>query len=289
MHRSGTSIAARALQLLGVSLGDESGLLPPGRDNPAGYWENRYIQELDDEILAELGGAWDEPPVLVSGWEQDEALDPFRERGQAILATYFASTPTGGVIGWKDPRLSLLLPFWRTVRPIDATVVVVRDPREVAASLAARNAMDPGRAAVLWLRYLLAATANDPEHLLVDQRELFDELPSTLERMATHLGLAAPSDAARAAAAEHLDDGLRHHQAAAETGEVNPLMALAARVWADGKVDLDALSPTVAAAFEEGWIRAPTDAEALMTARAKAVTFEEELRRRNRRDRGERS
>jgi hypothetical protein len=80
MHRSGTSLAARMLSLLGVSLGSPEGLLPPGPDNPAGYWENKSIQEFDDELLADRGGAWDHPPVLAPGWERDAALEPHRLR-----------------------------------------------------------------------------------------------------------------------------------------------------------------------------------------------------------------
>jgi hypothetical protein len=287
MHRSGTSIAARLLQLAGVSLGDESGLLPAGRDNPAGYWENRYIQELDDEVLAALGGAWDEPPVLPAGWEHDTRLDPFRERATEILRTYFPTASDGAPIGWKDPRLSLLLPFWRTVTPIATTIVVVRAPREVAASLATRNDMDAARAAVLWMRYLLAATANDPGHLLVRHEELFADLPGVLVRVARHLDLPTPTDAALAAASHHLDEQLRHHHSTDADPPPDPLTALTDRVWADGRIDFDAIGPEVASAFEEGWIRAPADADALMAARAKAVAFEEEIRRRNRRDRAE--
>jgi len=37
MHRSGTSAAARAVNLLGVDLG--APLLPPRDDNPVGCWE----------------------------------------------------------------------------------------------------------------------------------------------------------------------------------------------------------------------------------------------------------
>lgn len=284
MHRSGTSIATRALQLLGVSLGDEAGMLPPGSDNPAGYWENRYIQELDDEVLAACGGAWDEPPVLDPGWERAAALDPFRDRAREILATYFPPAEDGIPIGWKDPRLSLLLPFWRTVIPITTTVVVVRDPREVAASLAARNGMDPARAAVLWLRYLLAAAANDPGHVLVTHRDLFEDLGGVLATMAQHLDLPAPDDDTTATATGHLDEGLRHHSVDGRP-DADPLTHLADLVWADGRVDLAVLAPQVAVALERGWIRAPADADALMAARAKAVAFEEEIRRRNRRDR----
>ena len=80
MHRSGTSLLARVASLLGVDLGAPDVLMGPGPDNPAGYWENRAIKELDDELLAHLGGAWDQPPLLESGWPLDPGLDPFRER-----------------------------------------------------------------------------------------------------------------------------------------------------------------------------------------------------------------
>ncbi len=89
MHRSGTSLAARALDLLGVSLGDPDRLQPAGRDNPAGYWENRYVTELDDELLAALGGSWDQPPVLTPGWEADPALDELRDRARGVLGDAF--------------------------------------------------------------------------------------------------------------------------------------------------------------------------------------------------------
>src|SRR3954453_22283434 len=80
MHRSGTSLAARAVNLLGVSFGSADSLLRPGPDNPAGDWENRAMKELDDELLAALGGSWDQPPVLAAGWERDTALDELAER-----------------------------------------------------------------------------------------------------------------------------------------------------------------------------------------------------------------
>jgi hypothetical protein len=282
MHRSGTSVAARALVSLGISLGDPDGLQPPGKDNPRGYWENRYVKELDDEILAACGGAWDVPPVLDPGWEHDTALDPFRDRAHAILAEWF---PPGVPIGWKDPRLCLLLPFWRTVVPVDTTVLVVRHPLEVADSLAARNGMARPEAALLWLRYLLAAARNDPSHLLVHHDALYDDLDGVLAAMSDHLGVdPAPPDLV-AELRDHFDPGLRHHVAAPAPAGDNPLVAMALAVWADGRVDVDALDPALTDAVVRGWLRPPADAEALMAARAEAVAFEEEIRRRNRRDR----
>ena len=81
MHRSGTSFVAGALGLMGVGLGRADRMLKPGPDNPKGYFEIQEIVQLDDELLAHLGGAWDQPPVLDPGWEREPALAPFRERG----------------------------------------------------------------------------------------------------------------------------------------------------------------------------------------------------------------
>jgi hypothetical protein len=284
MHRSGTSIVAGALRFLGVSLGDPARMLKAGPDNPKGYFEIQAAVQLDDELLAHLGGAWDQPPVLDRGWERATGLEPFRERATAVLDDAFG--PAGDrapLIAWKDPRLSLLLPFWRTVTPVDTTVVVVRDPVEVAASLAVRGyAVGAAQAASLWLRYLFAATADDPGHLLVRHADLFADLPGTIGRLAAHLGLPAPDASAEAAVRDHLDADLRHHDAAsASPGLDNPLLDLARAVWNGGDVDLVALPPTVTDLLARGWLRPPEDGELLARARADLVRARETLRKTN--------
>lgn len=298
MHRSGTSFAARVLELVGVTLGSIDGLLPPGSDNPAGYFENKAIQELDDELLAHLGGSWDQPPVLDPGWELGADLDPFRERGAAVIDRDFpvdalvtgagpAAEPNPArLIAFKDPRVSLLLPFWRTVVPIVATVTLVRDPDDVAASLGVRNGIDAPEAALLWLRYLLAATTGDPAHLLLCHRDFFDHIDPTVDRIVTHLGLPEPGDDARAAIRRHIDPGLDHHGAAgdgpgAPAAPTNPVEALARRVWNEGDPSVGLLDPLLAEGVLQGWLRTPAQGEALARARAEAVSFKEQLKRRN--------
>jgi hypothetical protein len=291
MHRSGTSFTAKALQLLGASLGGSEGLMAPGPDNPAGYWENRDIKELNDEVLARLGGAWDLPPVLEPGWEHDESLDPLRSRASAVLDAAFGTLPaSSGVIAWKDPRISLLLPFWRTVTPIAATIVVVREPREVAASLRTRNGIDIPQAMLLWLRYLYAGTANDPGHLLVRDRDFLVDLPGTLSRMAAHVGLPPPSKAVTDDARAHLDPSLRHHIAddGGSTNE-NPIAAMAFMVWNHGSIDLECFPSAVTDAIRFGWIRPPIDGELLARARAEVVTMRDRIRQRRRQERAAQS
>jgi len=286
MHRSGTSFVASVLPALGVSLGDPGRLMRPGPDNPAGYYEIQSILELNEELLAHLGGASDAPPVLDPGWEEADALDDFRTRAAATVdETFGVGSQRSPLIAFKDPRLSLLLPFWRTVVPIATTIVLVRDPSEVAASLGARKyAVPPAQAAGLWLRYLLAATTNDPGYLLVRHFDLFDALPETLGSIAAHLGVALPNAETIADARDHLQPELRHHHTESEqvSGHDEPLMDLAHAVWNGGTVDLGLLPPVVATAIARGWLAPAPDSEMLARARADVVAARETLRQRNR-------
>ena len=283
MHRSGTSIAARAVNLLGVSFGTPESLMPPGSDNPRGYWENRAVKELDDELLALLGGTWDVPPVLAQGWELDVALDPFRTQAAMILERDLELAAAPSLVGWKEPRLSLLLPFWRTVIPIDTTVLVVRDPREVAASLRARNQMPVAESALLWLRYVLAVAAAAPDYVPVRHRDLIADLPRTLALLAEHLGLRPPDASTLAAVDEHLDPSLRHHTAAPRPlADEHPVLQLALAVWNEGDVDVTAIPTALASSLAEGWLGSPGNRHAESLARAESVELRERLRKRNR-------
>lgn len=281
MHRGGTSVMARAVNLLGISFGASEGLMFAGSDNPAGYWENRAIKELDDELLAHLGGAWDQPPVLEPGWEDRADLDAFRERATAILDRDFAEArQEGAPIGWKEPRLCLLLPFWRTVVAIAATIVVVRDPREVSASLRTRNGMETPQAALLWLRYLLAATADCGHHLVVPNQALSEDIEATLVRIARHLELPAPGPQVVRAVRDHIDPSLVHQVASpVEPAEVHPLMRLALDVWNGGDVNPERIPESVATSIARGWLGAPESRAKLTEARARVVELQEQVRK----------
>jgi hypothetical protein len=287
MHRSGTSLLARVVNLLGVPLGDESALMGPGPDNPSGYWENRAVKELDDELLAHLGGAWDQPPLLTGDWALDPSLDPFRTRATEILARDYAGAPQGRA-GCKEPRLCLLHPFWRTVVPIGATVVVVRDPGEVVASLARRNGMDPAQGAALWLRYLFAATTVPA--LVVALDDLTDKPEPTAVRLAAHLGLPDPGPDVLDEIRAHHDPSILHRRSPVTADDIDissPNMEVATAVWSDGDVDLDALPQALRTAMAEGWLGPPANRAAVDRARAENVELKEKLRKWHRRRRAQ--
>src|SRR5688500_5157664 len=99
MHRSGTSMLARMLNLCGLDLGREEDLYPAEPDNPEGFWEHIRIVTINDAILERFNGAWDSPPVLPANWETSPSLEDLRQQAKEVMAEFKG----GGPWGWKDP------------------------------------------------------------------------------------------------------------------------------------------------------------------------------------------
>ncbi len=207
MHRSGTSALTRVLNLLGTAL--PANLMPPHEDNRPGYWESRPIARFNNRLLESAGHRWDSDASLSAGWLCDEfARAGDYEEARALLAGEFGEAP---LFVFKDPRLCRLFPFWEKVlagEGIDMRVLLcLRDPREVAASLAARfdnpalhsaAILAHSRTHLLWLRHVLEAEkstrhlpriAVDYADLVSDWRTALQELPSLCP------GLTLPSHA----------------------------------------------------------------------------------------------
>lgn len=208
MHRSGTSALTRVLSLLGAVPPED--LMPGSEDNPSGYWESRKITQFNNRLLQSAGLRWDSDTPIKAEWFCDEAAraEQYKE-ARMLLAEDFDDAP---LFILKDPRLCRLFPFWEKVlasEGIDIRVVMcLRDPREVAASLAARfdnpsfhPAAIPAhsRAHLLWLRHVLEAErstrhlsriAVDYADLVSDWRTALQELPS----LCTDLTLPAHAD-----------------------------------------------------------------------------------------------
>ena len=89
----------------------------PSSANPAGHWESLPIAEINDEILARLGGTWAKPPELAPGWERSSELAALRQQARELIEADFSGSD---VWGFKDPRNSLTLPFWQGILPPDA-------------------------------------------------------------------------------------------------------------------------------------------------------------------------
>ena len=129
MHRSGTSSLAGMLDGLGCR-GPATPM--PGTDaNAAGYYESLPVFRLNDAILTALGSRWDDWRPLRPDLHLSPRLAEFHDKARAVVEAEYGD---GSLIYLKDPRISLLLPFWQGVlrdagyrRGVVAEVQVARD------------------------------------------------------------------------------------------------------------------------------------------------------------------
>ena len=156
MHRSGTSIVTRVVNLLGAQL--PTNLLPADEHNEQGYWEPKNIVEIHDELLASAGSSWHDVSPFPRSWYRSVEARQFRDRLVEAVRVEFGESP---FFVLKDPRISKFVPFWLSVlESVNAQplfIIVYRQPLEVAASLNSRDRIVPAHSLLLWLRYVLDA------------------------------------------------------------------------------------------------------------------------------------
>ena len=179
-------MVTRLLHRCGLELGRESDLMPPQADNPEGFWEHLGLVALNEELLNELGGAWDLPPKADENFTHAR-LDPLRMKARLLIELFESAR----VWGWKDPRNSLTLPFWQDLLPGLKTLIVVRNPLEVAYSMRERNGTSFSLGLRLWEIYnrRLLEKANEQQRLVTHYDLFFDDAETELRRIAEFTGL----------------------------------------------------------------------------------------------------
>src|ERR1700730_13645495 len=144
-HRSGTTATARALELLGLQIGQH---LDSHRE-PYG------LQRLHEDYLRRVGAAWYEPEPFLDQLKtpqgQRDCVDYLRSNVRENFANVFgyrnnieglwrgARLKFGAVWGWKDPRTTLFAPAWIEIFPNARIIHVIRDPLAAAASIQKRE------------------------------------------------------------------------------------------------------------------------------------------------------
>jgi len=151
MHRSGTSMVSRILNLMGCYFGEESVMMAAAPDNPKGFWERYDVMNLNNYILEMAGGSWWEVDKLdfTSISPQNHAV--IRESMTNILLKVDSHRP------WfiKDPRMCLTLHRWLELLELPVFIHVLRPPVQVARSLCKRNNMPLEYGLALWEYYNL--------------------------------------------------------------------------------------------------------------------------------------
>jgi hypothetical protein len=227
MHRSGTSVTANLIEQLGAYLGTTEEMMPPAPSNERGFFERSDVMALNDRVLQQAGGTWLEPPWLAPGYVRRPAWRSLVAEAASLLERIEGDAPRETrTIAIKDPRFSITLDVWRERRQFDEHVLVVRQPQEVALSLAARDDLHPEWSTRLWLRYVaqcLLLVGEEP--IVVSYDELMAAPVATAAQLKDRLDL--PGDASLAACAVHRS---LHHNAPDNTAEAKSDSMRAAEV-----------------------------------------------------------
>jgi hypothetical protein len=214
-HRSGTTATARALELLGLQIGQRLD----------SHRESKALQRLHENYLRKVGAAWHSPTVFLD-WVQTregerDCLDYLRGRAGQDFGRVFSYRRNpkglwflmrirlGAAWGWKEPRTTLFASVWLQLFPEARVIDVIRHPLSVAMSIRRREmtfraAGDPPTPNLDELEYCLrlALSYIESGERLAGQtphyrRVRFEELQAnprrTLEELATFCGL-SPSD-----------------------------------------------------------------------------------------------
>ncbi|HEV2046466.1 MAG TPA: sulfotransferase [Chthoniobacterales bacterium] len=144
-HRSGTTATARALELLGLQIGQHLD----------SHREPRPLQKLHEEYLRRVGAAWHSPAPFLESIHTPEGKRDCTENLRANVRRDFArifgykNNPRGLWLrarlkfgapwGWKEPRTTLFAPSWLEIFPNARIVHVVRDPLAAAESIRDRE------------------------------------------------------------------------------------------------------------------------------------------------------
>ncbi|MGA3067284.1 MAG: hypothetical protein ABSF29_10600 [Tepidisphaeraceae bacterium] len=253
MHRSGTSALAGMLHLLGA--GKPADLMPADEFNEKGYWESKEAADFNDEIFKSAGTKWDHIGRFPTEWFKKPQTDDFRRRAAELLHKTFGDSP---LFVLKDPRTSLLVPFWQSVlkemriRPI--FVLTARNPKEVADSLAHRDHFPAPKSMLLWLIHLLEAerSTRGLPRCLVAYDMLLDDWRRCARRVSQAMTSPWPKSIDQAAPEIEalLSKSLRHHRAtmddlAQDPGVVEWVKRAYAEFLTAAEVDQSSLAKTL--------------------------------------------
>lgn len=190
MPCSGASMVTRLLRECGLYLGPSEALTFPNDTAYLGeHWGNTAFLTINDEILAKLGGDWKNPVGIEPGWSHNNTLNLLRFRAKG-LALEFRNQKFWG---WQDPRNSLTLEFWQGVLLDTKVIVCVRNPVEVARTLAVNDRwQQPYEQALdLWCTYyeVILQTVVPDQYIVTHFDTYFYDPKTELRRILDFLGM----------------------------------------------------------------------------------------------------
>ena len=157
MHRSGTSALTRVVSLMGAAL--PKSILGKNHSNLRGHWESEVLIKSHEAFLARFDSDWKDWQRLKMPRKTSLKAQSFIEEFQTLLESEFSKADDVWLV--KEPRIcrfaSLYIDALKEASESLHSVIMVRNPLEVAASLEARDDMNKLDALHLWLTHMLEA------------------------------------------------------------------------------------------------------------------------------------
>lgn len=190
--RTGTSLLTRLLGLAGMHLGQDPDLATPRSFNQAGLWEHRAFSDINERVLRHLGCNCNVPPDLETplSWVNDPRLDGLKREAQQLIKKEFDDVEFWG---WKDPKTTLVLPFWQSIIPDLRYIIALRNPIDMAASFKKEVGYSDERCFAICFLFTVAALwhTRGKERLIVFYEDLVERFDDEWARIQGFIG--APS------------------------------------------------------------------------------------------------
>lgn len=196
MHRSGTSLAASLLEACGWNSGLR--MMAPSAHNPHGYHEDADLVALQGRMLRmatrDGQGGWPDWGFVEGQRFNRAGLEAFKDEALHLLCE---RARPATLWGWKDPRTTLLLDFWRDLLPTARYCFVYRDPWEVVRSVKRLGSdtlsRNPAVVLDIWRMYNNALIAFQRAHpdqcVLIGIQRLIEALKDFPDILLTRLGV----------------------------------------------------------------------------------------------------
>lgn len=197
MARSGTSAITRGLKALGIDLGDK--FLAGGvRWNPTGFWEDTdIVYDINQKVFQLLNHRWMTIQMVAADSFKHPGINKITQRAVNLLQQRFRTTNHWG---FKDPRSTKLVPFWRnvfkTMAVEDCYVIALRNPVSSALSNQTLSGQRVETGLLYWVIHMIAAIENTQgkQRVIVSYEALLNDARQQLSRIKQQLSIPLPDN-----------------------------------------------------------------------------------------------
>lgn len=192
MHRSGISLAAELLHALGYYLG-KGEEAPDASPVVSGKAVDTIL--INNQLLSTVEASWDWPRFIADELWQKGAASYHAAQVQ-MARQLMGKLDNYSPWAVADPRLCLTVPFWKALVPEGKYVVCLRNPFEVAKSLAHRHGLTENFGIQLWLAYYdsLLQASTPEQRCVLNYQVVLEDGENQVRRLSAWLGITPSED-----------------------------------------------------------------------------------------------